>query len=329
MAWTWSFTVRADDDLLKTYLTLQNGIAPTLFGAEFDSQKDLISYRIKSFTEDWTANLRERSVACERYGAALIETLSQIDQNLRTLGPAPEGLESNGLFLQRIRLHLLIPALFNLHALFSRKSEAGFGTLDRRQKLSCRMQDRAKVQLSFDQLIQQVATFHRQGLGNPGLLGFDAMSDRLLEIADTNENHRAYLSWILLGATTVASIIFWEMAPPAVALAARGAFGSVPAAFSNGYVIFGVRSATLMGEGLGYWALDRKINPPQPQYEPGVLGSWDEQMSEVEHLLASPVNSPELDYSFINQIKAQLARLYAPWIEKHASDLAKVVERLP
>jgi hypothetical protein len=58
-----------------------------------------------------------------------------------------------------------------------------------------------------------------------------------------------------------------------------------------------------------------------------VLASWDEQMEEVEGLLDSPPDSPEMDLGFISQIKAQLVLLYGPWLQKHAAELVGLERR--
>jgi hypothetical protein len=306
----------ADQNL---YQEIVNGLPPTLSESEKNSLKDKIHRETTVLRNDFEVVDRGRSKNCDLYSDILLKLTKQIDKNLETL-PSFNKLQSlsDVQVLQYTRLRLLIPGLFGLHALFRNESEAGYGTIDQSVHFSCPIAHRASVAENFNQLVKDLAQFNRKALGNPGLLGFEQLTDRLFQIADHQETVRNNISWGVLGLTTLVSIAFWEFAPVAAASAAARIWTSVPQVLQP-VLTFGSRSVALASEGLAYHDLDQAILPPQSEDPKEILPGWRERMHELEYLINTPLASPQVYIAYLGQVKRQIAALYQPWLKNYIS----------
>jgi hypothetical protein len=303
----------------NVYLEIVNGFPPTLSESEKNSLKNEIHQKTAVLRNDFETVDRGRSKNCGLYSDILLKLTEQIDQNLETL-PAFTKLQSltDVQVLQYTRLRLLIPGLFGLHALFRSEREAGYGTIDQGVHFSCPIAHRALVADNFNQLVKDLAQFNRKALGNPGLLGFEQLTDRLFQIADQQEAFRSNISWAALGLTTLVSIAFWEFAPVAAASVAGRIWASVPQILQP-VLTFGSRSVALASEGLAYHDLDQAILPPQSEEPKEILPGWQEWMHELENLINTPLASPQVYIAYLGQVKRQIAALYQPWLKNYIS----------
>ncbi len=314
----------------EIYANMLNGLPPSLFGQELDASRRLITLQLESLHREWKTQMGNRAKSCLRYSDALERVTTQLSELANKLeGPAEQKLMSDRQLLVRTRLHLLIPAFFGLHALFKRQSEGGYATLDPNQRLHCAVVDREKIRVSFDQSVEQMTWFHRQALGNPGLLGLDAMIDRLLLLTDLEDSRRSRLSWTLLAGTTFLSIVFWQYAPAAVMLAAQKVFLATPSLMTSGTFAFATRSTAFAAEALAYAYLEHKINPPQATRPQSYTASWDEQLKEIENLASAKLNSPEMNLIYLLQLQAQVVMLYQPWLEANQDALRGTIGPSP
>jgi hypothetical protein len=307
----------AQDTDRSVYLEIVNGFPPTLSESEKNDLQNKIHQETVVLRSDFEVLDGDHLKNCDLYLDILSKLTKQIDKNLGTL-PAFNQLQvlTDAQVLQYTRLQLLIPGLFGLHALFKSESEGGFGTIDRRIHTSCPVAHRASVTDDFNHLVMDLSQFNRKALGNPGLFGFEQLTDRLFEIADRQETYRNNISLGAFGLATLASIAFWEFAPVAVGAAVGRISVSVPQILQP-MLIFGTRSAALGGEGLAYHDLDQALLPPRSDEPKEILMSWQEQMEELQNLVNTPLASPQIYIAYLGQIKRQMAAVYQPWLRKY------------
>lgn len=308
-----------DPAIVNTFKVLQWGQPPTLVGAQFESARALVADQLK----DLGASIEKQKFTnenCGRYMQVTHDLGQQILQSLLAIRSVDARSNSDDLqTLHQVRLYLLIPSYFGLHALFESRREAGFGILDVNHGAACAFSDREAFEGRFTKVVRSLSMFLREGIGNPGLLGFDGLTDRLLIRARAEEDHADQLWWGVVGGSVVASILFWEFAPPLALASARVVFGVVPNVLQTPAFVFGLRTVTLAGEGFAYQLADSSIQPDQSSFKPNQLGTWDEQLSSVQELLDTEIDAPAKYAIAVNMIKAQMALLYEPWLKANAA----------
>jgi hypothetical protein len=318
----------AEESEQQIYSEMVNGFPPTISGQDKSILQDKIHQESQVLRQDFKVLYRGRLKSCDLYADILRRLSRQIDRNVQTL-PVFNKLNflTDDEVLQYTRLRLLIPGLFGLHGLFKNGSEGGYGTIDKRIHSSCPIASRQSVTDNFDQIVRDLSRFNREGLGNPGVFGFEQLTNRLYQIADRQETFRNEISWATFGAAALVSIVFWEFAPVAVASAATQISIAVPRVLQP-ILIFGARSVALGSEGLAYHYLDQAILPPQSEGARETLASWDEQMRELQNLTKTPLASPQVYIAYVGQVKRQLAALYQPWLKEHLPHLQKEFNQL-
>lgn len=317
------FPIRSfsDDSVKDIYLEMVNGFPPTLSSAEANAMQARIQKESELLRAQFLVTSKGRLKSCDRYSNILRELVKQVNQEIQLVQVSERiDILSDDQVLNNTRLRLLIPGLFGLHVLFRNESEGGYGTIDRRIHSACPIPHRETVGENFDRLVNDLSQFNREGLGNPGLFGFERLIDRLFLIAGRQEDFQGNVSWGALGLATITSLVFWEFAPVAVASAATRFLIAVPSAVQPA-LVFGSRALALGGEGLAYHYLDRAILPPQSEDRKEVLASWEEQLRELQNLIETPLSAPQVYIAYLGQLRGQLATLYGPWLRAHLSQL--------
>jgi hypothetical protein len=308
----------ADEDLIGSFKFFRNGVAATDLG-HVEPLKIVTTQEVEGFRTLWNSRFqRGNSGHCLRYADDLDKLLSQIFDDVSSFS-GPDD------FSRRLRLQLQIPALYSMRALFKENKEGGFGTLDKRSMLSCEIRDRAFVADRFDGAMEALSEFQQRAIGRPGIQILDQQIDKLLVIARQQGQHRQRVEWELMAGTTIVSLFFWEAAPMAAGLMTRALAGRIPDFVAGSAFAFGTRSAAFTGEAFAYRAVDNNINPEPKQRPESRLISWDEQMSDLEGLLNSPLDEPELYILYLEQIEAQIALIYQLWLKKNATPIYNFV----
>lgn len=305
----------ADDAGLASALI--RGVDPIVHGELVSVRVGHIAALANASAEEVSSSLTDTNPKCGRYVQAVAASLNGVADSA---GRAFDGSASKETFLARSRLHILVPVFFSLDALFRDGAEGGYGSLDRRQKISCEFKDRASVSRTLKNMVTELASFHREVLGQPGLAGFDEMSGRLLELGASKRAIQSRQSWGLLAAAGILSVVCWELAPTVARSVAMRFLGRVPGFYTNGRALFAIRTAALSAEGLAYWWADRALIGREEIEGPAIVPSWDEQMRDAEQLNSSPLDSPELYYVYFSQIKAQLAYLLDVMVREPARE---------
>lgn len=299
-------------DAQKIFLILAEGNRPEISDPQYLEEKKALYDDLVVFSRKWKDSLSSNSVRCQRFSAA-VETLNKdLLQNLEVL-PGPTqiraGLDQEQV-IAKARFHLLVPTFFSLHNLFSAGGDGGYSLLDSEARVKCFYNNRDELALSFDVLVKDLSRFHLNAVGNPGILGIDRMIESLLSSAQDREKTRNRVSLAFLGAGAIASIFLWELAPPIVMKITGTSMAMGP------LMAFGVRSVAIAAESATYQFAEHKFNPEPPVKPVNKTRSWEEQMRDVELIIADS-ETPEVQISFLIQVQAQMAQMFGPWLKRN------------
>jgi hypothetical protein len=318
------------EDLSRVFLYFQNGMAPSLSGEGLRKATADIQGQLAGFAKSFPGNMLRPSASCKRYGQLVGQLSQDIQLQLAKVGEQlPMSAESDAQVLSRVRLRLLIPAFNGLFKILQDQREAGYGAIDAQISLTCDFQDRHWAEQSFADLNEKLIDYHREALGNPGILQLDQISDRLLQMAQTQEQHRQAVSNELLVVTTAASLVFWAYGPALATAAAARALGFVPSLLNSTGFVFVVRGSALTAETYAYRATNDYLVPPEFSPPRVRLADWNTQITAVESLVSSPADAADVYWSYLNQVKLQLSAMFDPWLNGHAKQLRQQVSHTP
>lgn len=306
-------------DLMRIYLRIRDGVPPQLDAHVISGTSFQLSQDLKALLEKTKSAARKGDESCRRYFSDLSEASRQIDRLVMEFSKNPKSVlaASDSDFLKIMRLQVLIAGFLELALLMQTGAEGGFGILDQRDRTSCQVEERPAVLGLLKTVSDDLGPFSDQAFGVPSIAQMDATKSRLLHLIDKRDHRNTRNFWILSVVSTVAGLLAWDLCPPAAAAMTELLFGR-PLALGRWGAYF-TRTTAIAAETGAFMYVDQNITSPKESLPNlGVLlGTWKERMNEVERILESPLNSPELLTVHITRLQALRYSAYLPWLGEY------------
>lgn len=315
-------TVRApaETDDERTLRSLQYGVHPNLAAHDFAQRRRDIVQKLDEFRRDWVrttnALLDVKSRKCTRFARLVAITAQDLSLTLASFEPGEPSTREE--ILLKTRGTLLVPLFFGLNGLFRDKHEGGLASIAPILPFPCfEASDRAPLARALDTLSKELSTYQRDVLGAPGLVELDEMQDAILVAAAHDEaswqrvNTAVFIggfaaSWAFASFATIGARVALAQFAPDLSFLAQSKVSTFTAAH-----------ALQVMEALAWFEAERHLRPSDsPAIAEHWAGTWEDLISEGETFTNSRTHAPALYLAGLTQFKAQIARLYEPWLKR-------------